>query len=226
MRRSTTFTLVLLTALLVSSASLGFASAVDYNKVGVKNGDTATYSGIGGTVGNTTTGTMDLVFWNITGTIVSANATLRWPNGTLILATTAKGNLTDGYQFAVFPLFIFLVVPNLSVNDSIAIGPSPLQYWKINETITMTAGGASRSVNHLIAPGAPNGLWDLYWDNETGITVKASIQTTPGNWMNWTMTSTSLWSGGLPATTLILVAAGVGVVVIAVAVYFVKFRHK
>jgi hypothetical protein len=225
MRRSTTFTLVLLTALLVSSASLGFASAVDYTKVGVKNGDTAHYSGIGGTAGNITTGTMDLLFWNITGTIVSANATLRWPNGTLILATTAKGNLTDGVQYGVFPIFVFLVVPNLSVNDSMVID-SPGQYWKINETITMTAGGASRSVNHLIAPGAPNGLWDLYWDKETGITVKASIQTDPGNWMNWTMTSTSLWSGGLPVTTLILIAAGVGVVVIVVAVYFIKVRHK
>jgi hypothetical protein len=225
MKRSTVFALAILTATLVFSASINSVSSADYSKIGVKNGDTGIYSMSGGPEGATLTGTARTIFFNITGTLVWMNLTITFSNGTTMPTITSAGYVDTGESEGGFlPLFIFLLAANLTAGDCM-VNNTEATGWNINETIPMIVAGVNRTVNHCSFMG---GAWDLYFDKATGISVKANVQVddAPVTWMNWTMTSTSLWSGGLPVTTIVLIGVGVGAVIVVAAVYFIKVRHK
>ena len=208
MRRTQVFFGIAMLAILVmSTAVLTSSTAADYSKVGVKKGVTATYSYalIGSKVNKAT-----FRFVNVTGTLVQVIDTFYNPDGSV---NGTEFSLVSNVSTGQYGIYEFLICANLAANDPIYIGAP----FAINETISMNAGGATRTVNHINATfyGSRVNEW---WDKQTGIMVKlvAGAQ-------NFTLTSTSLWS---PDITLLIISGVVVAVAVIAAVALLVRRHR
>ncbi|WXG47009.1 MAG: hypothetical protein WED05_10180 [Candidatus Atabeyarchaeum deiterrae] len=213
MRRSLVYSLVALSILVVLVASTTPAVAVDYTKVGVKVGDTATYRTA--MSGSTINKTFYLIY-GIIGTAFYINYTYFLPNGTVSSQGQLVGDTVTGGMLNV------LVTRNLTVNDQIYSG-SPI---RINDSSVMTFGGVSRIVNHARISG---GSYEFWWDKDTGLIVKINFYSS--GWLNMTMISTTAWFPVPPPgpidnpLMLPLLVMGALVVVLLVAIVVVA-RHK
>jgi hypothetical protein len=199
----------ILCMILVSSSALIFspAAAADYGKVGVKAGDFAVYSAA--TTNSSIFGNYSSVvvlFTNVTGVVVTLNATGFKSDGSKVSSVTLTGNVTDSMvtMYVVnttvnMPiLYGYLIPTNLSANDPIFYG-APLT---INRTTTMLIGGYNRTVNNLnytVEMYSISEALILYWDKLTGILVKSEAYISGTGWINQTLTFASMWMsrGGL-----------------------------
>lgn len=176
--------LAVLLALLTMLANCTSASAADYTKVGVKVGDIADYktSTDWGTYNRT-----HLLVYGVVGTVVYLNFTDYNTDGTVNNTRQIMGDILIG----TWPIYLYLTAANLTAGDPIWSG----SWAKINETITMTVAGASRTVNHLRTRASsqmPDGTFEVYWDKETGLMTKLNVWYF--GWINMTIISTDAWS--------------------------------
>jgi hypothetical protein len=209
LRKTYLYSLAALSILLVLGATINPTMAADYNKVGVKVGDTATYK-------YSTTGSTDnkstIFVWGVVGSLVYLNFTIYTPSGTV---DGKVQYLVDVYAGELIPRYLYLIAGNLTKNDALYHGSTG--FW-INDTTTMIISGVNRTVNHFRLPG---GLWESWWDKETGLMVKANILYYV--WFNYTMISTTAWSApaqppGLFSNPMTLVALGEGLVIVLLLV--------
>jgi len=227
MRQKLVYGLALLAVFLFFSTTIINASATSYT-VGVTAGTTASYNVT--QTDQTSTTTLTLTVTSVSGTSISFTAAGTFPNG-----TAAPGAETgDVTSDTAFPFFIGA---NLGAGDLVYPGA----IWTINDTETMTVGGASRSVNHLnwtyAALGQVYFILNLYWDKPTGMLAEGQFYVfglSGGLWLNITMTAAGITGGssgsgapgGLSSTDLVLIGAVV-VVVIVIAIFVVlRRRHK
>jgi hypothetical protein len=202
MRKTRICAFAMLSLLVVSLTALTPSRAADYTKIGVRIGDTATYSfaATGWTVDRFTISVLD-----VNGTLVKLNATYYNPNGsvnhTMILgpANVSRGQLGE-----------YLLCANLSAHDPICYVSEHSTAPAFSETVQMTVAGASRTVNHLNM-STPSIMVDRWWDKATGLLVKR-VHLAPYS-INLTLISTSLWSAGgglfgLDTTATLLLIGG------------------
>lgn len=228
----------MMTTLLVFSAMLTSSTAADYTKVGVKAGDTLDYS-VSANIGVPLTGTAHVAVVGVVGTNVTMTVVFTMTNGTQESLGTIWGNVSNGYSGIGIPMFVFMICPNLAAGDAAVIDSEGSSFLVINGTTTMVAAGASRQVNYILesfdmrtappaggqlAPIPPQVYVGMYWDKLTGVTAQC-ITNLGGDWMNFTLTSTSLWLPDIVPIVLIGAAVG-GVVIAGIAVYLLKFRKK
>ena len=229
MRQKLVYSLALLSILLFFSTTIINASATTYT-VGVTTGTTASYNVT--QTGSTSTTTVTLTVTGVSGTTITYTGTGTLPNGTIV-PVPGTGDVSTG---TAFPFFIGA---NLGPGD--AIGSTYGFALTINNTETMTVGGASRSVNHLnwtiALMGTVLAAFNLYWDKPTGMLAEGqfyALAGLSGSWLNWTMTSAGITGGstgsgapsGLSSTELLLIGVVVVVVVVVALVLVLRRRRK
>jgi hypothetical protein len=156
--------------------------AADYTKVGLNVGNTADYqTSVTGRAYNRT----HLLVYGIVGTVIYGNFTDYNPDNTVNQTYQIIGDILLGSN----NIFFFFTAANLTAGDPIYSGAS----WTINETITMTVAGTSRTVNHI---RTADGLFEAYWDKATGLMTKLNAWYI--YWFNMTIISTNAWSAPLP----------------------------
>jgi hypothetical protein len=213
MRKKAAFTPVILSIILFSSATATLSQSADYNKVGVKVGDTAEYSV---SVSSTDEVSMVINITNVSAPTVEINVTFYF-------STHPTQNETFIYDVSTGTGFIpILTAPGLSVGDPIYLGSSGM----INDTIAMTVAGTSRSVNHFNYSAPSFSYGEYYWDKNTGLLVKSSFGN-PNFSENISLTSTTSFNAAFPSVLVLLVAAGfVGTVLLIVLVIGVVLPRR
>ena len=198
---------ILFSIVIVLAATSSPSWAADYTKVGVRVGDFADYTV---QISDSNATRMHLYVYGIVETTVYLNITTFDETGNLQSSYTIMGDIRDGFTFLFYR---YLITPHLQKDDPIYSGASII----IAETLTMEVAGASRSVNQY---RTADSLIECWWDQATGIIVKLNLWFF--GWINITsMISTSLWSGGL-SETIILVIVGVSIFIIGVILgYFI-----
>jgi hypothetical protein len=171
--------LAVLLVLLAWSANCTSALAADYEKVGVKVGNTADYET---SLTNSDYNRTHILVYGIVGTTIYLNLTYYHPNGAVGLESQLLGDVFVGGGY----LFAYLLAANLTAGDPVYSGQTSL---KVNETTTMTVAGTSRTVNHL---RTADGLFEAYWDKATGLMTKLNFALI--GWINMTIISTDAWS--------------------------------
>lgn len=233
MRQKLVYGLALLSIFLFFSTTIINASATTYT-VGVTAGTTASYNVT--QTGYTSSTTVTLKVTSVSGTTITYAATGSLPNGTTE-AVPGTGDVSTG---TAFPFFIGA---NLGSGD--VIGSEYGFAFTINDTETMTVGGASRSVNHLNWTWALTGTvlvaLNLYWDKPTGMLAEwqfyenlTIVGGPAASWLNMTMTSAGITVGstgsgapsGLSSTELLLIGVVVVVVVVVALVLVLRRRRK
>jgi hypothetical protein len=218
MKKEIFFTSLLLSLIMLSTMATS-ASATDYTKVGVRAGNTADYN-------YTTpkaTGTVHIQFLQINGAEVTASISTTYSNGSKAPTTNVTSDLSTALFNRLFPL---LVAANLSKGDSVL--PNATNY-EIDETITMNALGANRTVNHL-DHNIGYSYFDAYWDKATGLAIKTNETVTeqqsiflgiPAGSYITNLIATTAFTTTYPAETavaLLITAAGIIAVTLAAAV--------
>jgi hypothetical protein len=223
MKKNLVFGLVILSVFLVLSATFASTKAASYSQLGVQTGDRADYSLIQDhPYPVNMSNAARINFDTVTGTFVSLTLLTYYPNGTVSSTITRMGDVSMGANYT----YLYVIAVNLTKDDPIFSGAT----FKINETIPLAVAGLQRLVNHLkVSVGFAH--YDLYWDQATGLMVKANqhIVSNGGIWQNLTLTSTTVFStSNVPASfDLVLVAAIGGVVgVLAMATVIVVRRRK
>jgi hypothetical protein len=199
--------LVVLSATLCSNPVRG----ADYTKVGVTLGATADYS-LSET--GSTANRMHVYVYGIVGSQVTLNITKYYPNGTIASQLQFIVDLVAGGLY-----FNWLISGNLAPTDAIYSGAS----YVISDAPTRQVAGASRPQNHVVDTnywGSGNRV-DFYWDQATGLATNMTVWFL--GWTNFTLMSTSLWSG-LPLVPILL--AGGAIVLIIAAIAIVVKRRK
>jgi hypothetical protein len=201
MKKSILFTLLFLSLITISTIMLP-AAAIDYTKIGVREGDTADYTsstmtGMGETstgIGVITTIGFHIEILQISGENVSINVRDIYANNSEGPNATFFGNMSSSN----YEIFLYLIPANLSQGDYAVTAPS--QYYiadsyHIVGTTTMLVAGVYRIVNHvqssdpIFIPGAPIDLgglmimketcsYDAYYDKVTGLLVSADLTVT------------------------------------------------
>lgn len=223
MRKKMVLGLGLLSMVLFVAMMCNPASAATY-AVGVKVNDTADYDVSTTLSGKTDATKMHVLVYGVVGTTVTLNLTYTFENGSQSKPEQLSGDVAGSNN-----VWYYLIAKNLTTNDPI----SPSSILKINGTETMTAAGASRTVCHLNSTFIFDS-GNVWWDRETGILVKSNLLILVSlwplhfAWINATLTSTSIWSGGLfgLSTTTLIIIAVVGVVVIAAIVLLARRGKK
>jgi hypothetical protein len=230
------FAFVVLLAILAFSTAINGAKAATDRSPGVHVGDMASYSLVCSAVPDWDK--FNISITKIEGTIVSYDVIFCYYDG------TAAYTIHDTSDVQRYNDFIepYILAGDLSAGDQIA---EYLGYPRmINKTITMDVAGSQRLVNYrewltiYYVPGVTDLPLiygeDMYWDKATGLTVKASVEWTPGlgggwnGWFNWTMTSMSLAtvsSGSDPMAVYIIVGC-VGFAAILIASLAGTTRRK
>jgi hypothetical protein len=186
--------ILLFSTLLVSSLTVTPSRAVDYTKVGVKVGDWAYYNFSENiTLAPAGTTNVNMSITNIQGSNVTARLVYYYANRSVSYTTGLEGNISSGQYNTSMPVLAFyLLVPNLTTNDSVYSGAP----YKINSTGVMVSGGLARQYVYAnITVGGNNQRG--YYDQATGINdaFNASGPGFGGHYQfGWRLNSTSLWS--------------------------------
>lgn len=157
---------------------------------------------------------MYITVHGIVGTEVTLNITTY--NGTIVDSSQlATGDIANHSASAL--IVMFLIAGGLQSGDKIY----PDVDWIINETISETWAGATRQINHF---NVAEGLFEGWWDQETGLMVKVNFWFF--GWINLTMTETDAWAPFdlLSPTNLVIGAAALGSII--VIVLLVRRRGK
>jgi hypothetical protein len=219
MNKKSICALALLSVLLVYCSVLAPSIAADYTKVGVKQGDTASYVVERTDFPSDLTGTAYVI--NVTGALVGLNLTFYNPGGSINSTLETVGNVTSGDGFPL-PIW-FLVAPNLAEGDKIYdIDHAPT----FNDTVSMNIAGYSRTANLLNLTDDPSNYLRTWLDQATGLFLQLMWHTTTVSY-NITLTATSVFGGGIsPTTLLLIVGAAAAVIVVAVATLMLRRRRK
>lgn len=224
MKKSLIYSLVLLSALFMSTAISTTAQGVTYN-VGVKPGDWAEYSETLSLSSLSVRVRIDIVA--VSGTTVTLNETLYNTNGSVAFRFQFSGDIAS--PLGMLYLGMNLIPANLAAGDALSSG-SP---YVINETVPMTIANSQRSCNHVAIHSniqSNSVSIDYYWDQVTGILVKEAVSYSgaSGSYSTTiTMTSTDLFTAGLGAMgTLVLGVVGVAVGVLMVVILVVTVRSR
>jgi hypothetical protein len=172
--------LAVLLVLLALLANCTSALAADYEKVGVKVGNTADYET---SLTSSDYNRTHILVYGIVGTIIYLNFTYYHPNGVVGSESQLVGDVFAGGGY----LFAYFLAANLTAGDPIYSNAPE----KINETITMTVAGTPRTVNHRSVI-TNNEYFDAYWDKPTGLMTKLNFWLL--GWINMTIISTDAWS--------------------------------
>lgn len=161
-------------------------------------------------------------------TDLALNFTWQFTNGTW--ANMGPGDVYLG-NWSVYPVdwldIMWIVNANSTKGHDINY---PLV---VNETTQMAVAGAVRTVNHVsVVTGDYQP--DIYWDNATGVLVKANIASNVlyhRIWTNVTMLDTNMWSSepGINGSAVSVVVVGgvaLAVAAVAIAVVIVKRRRS
>nr|MDO8133489.1 hypothetical protein [Candidatus Njordarchaeum guaymaensis] len=186
MRKRIICCLAILSMFMIGTIVYSPAMAANYNNVGVKMGDKAVYQvkTAGGLYNKTI-----IQVYSILPPKVYLNITRYKPEGSVYdthwwnrsIATWDTG------------MCYYLIAGSLSAGNNFTVDSTSIN---ITKTETMTAAGASRSVNYV------NGtipyilglyLHDCYYDKETGLLVKGDLSYF-GSWTNQSLISTTAWS--------------------------------
>jgi hypothetical protein len=223
MRGKLTSTIAALSILLVISATCTLSTATTYAP-GVSVGTVANYS-FGETGVNDASAKTEVT--SVNGAIVTFTITYYYSNGTQASSHTG---VTENVSSQEGEAWMFYLAANLAINNPIYVGST---LYKINGTLTdYSTAGASRTVNYMNVTFMSGSVQIVeYWDKPTGLMVKFAYHetVTTSRWINFTLTSTSLWGTGASGTIwgipwLYLAGAGVIVVVLIVAVVL-RRRH-
>jgi hypothetical protein len=211
--------MVLVSAFLISSTLASSSFAADYTRVGLNLGDTADYSVSRTNVPSTLVNLMRVQVVNTTGVLFELNITLYFQNGTVYQTWLQHGNVSGG------ELQAYMIVADLSAGEPIAlIAGAPT----INETVTMTVMGGPRTVNHLRQISG-NVTSEHYWDQKSGLIVQRNYND-QGEWINYTLLATSVWSPvAKPIVFMLLLAGGVSsftIVFAALTLYLTRKSRK
>jgi hypothetical protein len=223
-------------------------SATDFSKVGVRSGDWAQYkvsesvnrtlaSKMNFPIGSLFSGRENLVFTNVTGTIVTINITLYNLDGSENSSRVVVGNVSNslstqyvkGYGNFTLPIMWENIIPaNLSAHDPIYSGAS----MSINETKPMTVGNVSRVANHVNLTSIINSTtyykYSLYWDKQTGLMVSVQMYLSSLQlWVNESLIVTSLWQNSIGVSMVqVLLVGGVIAVVAFASGALVIYRRR
>jgi len=220
------------------------ASAVEYT-VGVKEGDWVKYGEI--SVSWNGTGTepqsvkdakqMDWVkveVQSVSGTTVSMTTTSHYKNGTDTPQTDSydvkSGQGTGGFFFVI-------IAANLKKGDPITTQPNAPT---INDTVTRTYAGASRSVNVLdvtFTSGSYTMKYVCRWDKATGIWLEVFTRqpdnpfAPTGAYVDYSVkaTETNIWTAdslGIISSNLPFIAIIVAAIVVIIVGIFIAKRKK
>ena len=203
------YSLALLSLFLFFAITSNPSWAADYNKVGVKVGDTADYAI---QEDNPEVTRLHLYVDGISETTITLELTYYFENGTQESTEQLTGDIGIGSGV----LYLFLITPNLVEGDAIYSGAPAT----IDKTFMMSTAGVSRLVNHY-SVGDPT--LDCYWDQSTGLIVKRTFWLF--GWMNLTMTAISLWPDGL-ALPLSLLSGIIGVFIFGVIAGYFTGKKK
>jgi hypothetical protein len=213
LKKTLSFTLAALTIILVLSVTINIAPAANYTKLGVQVGDYAVYKS---SITSSTINKTVMLIYGIVGTTVYLNFTNYLPNGAIASKDQAITDTVGGS----FVGWAYITASNLTANDPVYSGAA----YKINETKSMTIGGAARTVNHMNFTGFGTYL-DDYWDKTLGIMVKLNFFILIG-WWNYTLISFTSPGAPIAGISLTTIAAiGEGVVIILLLVYIVVSRR-
>jgi hypothetical protein len=217
MKKNLAFGLVVISVFLLLSATFASTKAASYTQLGVHTGDTADYTykqDIPAPINASNAARIN--FTSVSGTYIRITLTTYYPNQTVSSTNNRQGDVSIGGNYT----YLYAIATNLAKDDPIFSGAT----MKINETIILAIAGGSRIVNHFVGTvGAA--YYDLYWDKETGLMVKANqhLLTDGHLWQNLTLTSTTVFSFGFDPVLLVLVGGAIGVVVVA-AIIIVRRR--
>lgn len=180
MSRRSLCTVALVSMFLFSFVTLAPASAADYTKVGVKQGDVAEYKEVSDADPYTR---IVLRVESIASPIVELNLTF-------YIGATLNQSRQYNYNVSTWVDHFLMIAANLTDHDQFYANPS---CQAINFTEDMLFLGVSRTVLHLLYTRGP--YLELYWDKATGLLVKANYMTSP-EWINLTLTSTTAFATG------------------------------
>jgi hypothetical protein len=208
-RKKAAFALAVFSVLLFASAITTLSKAADYNKVGVKAGDTAEYST---SISSTNEVSMLIRIISVSAYMVTINVTYNYSTGP---------TQTDVVYFDVSRgtgFISILTAPGLSVGDPVYLGSSAA----IMDIIPMNVTGMTRTVNHYNFSIPGFAYEESYWDRDTGLLVKSSNRN-PNFSENITLISTTAFSS---VAVLVVVAGVVGALIVIVVVVEVIVRRK
>jgi hypothetical protein len=223
-------TLAALSLLLIFSATFTSSPAADYTKVGVKQGDLATYSIAmsSGTREKSETWpvtTLTVHVENLTAPLVTVNMTLYYSNGSVYLTRVMTEDIAQGW-FGPFVWWTpIIVAANLLAGDKPDLSG---RGRAISETTQMMVAGYNRTVNFANAAEYSEDTYSCWWDKATGLLVKFMLhmeEGTGGNpggynpvfvWSyNWTLVSTTAFRGSTDSVLYVGVGLGAAIAIIA-----------
>jgi hypothetical protein len=226
LRNKIVYGLALFSILLFFSTTINTATATSYT-VGVTAGTSADYSVK--QTGTTATGTIHINVTSVSTPKITYKESGSWANGTTITEFTVTGDVSDGSSL------LWFIGADLAAHDPVYTSALA----SINETVTMTVGGASRSVNHInLTIGSGSIVYviiNAYWDKPTGLLAQIMLYYTTIGWTNMTLSSTTAWGGGgglggegtiLGMSVTGLAAVGGALVIIIVIAVIVLRRRK
>lgn len=229
------YVLVACFVMLISVVPMVFGASV-----GVKVGDWVKYEVSASGNVSEGFGDFDQTEWmkgevlSVSGTNVTMQITAHYKNGSADKVDKLIGDIAGSSGNLSF----ILVPAGLKAGDAIPMsmfGSNPTNLV-INDTVSRTYAGASRSVNHFGMSASGSGYSvevAAYWDQATGVLMELSMSTvTPEENMQVSIkaTETNMWSSGLFGTLsnpiLIISIASVIIVAIAAVIILMTRRPK
>jgi hypothetical protein len=213
---------VMATLLILTSSTSPIAAATNYKAVGIKSGDTATYTyktNQGGAINQVATTTTYILA--LSGTQVTFVRVYNYANGSSYQSNTYTENVSRYVPGG--HVWLRLLPANLSVNDPIQVG----SHYKVNQTFTATFAGAQRSVNNVSF--LSHSISCSYeYDQATGLFLQSNLYLGSGHWENISLTSTTAWSAPTsnPADMLWVGLGTIGGFIIGVVIGFAITRRK
>jgi hypothetical protein len=209
--------------LLLAFSTTPISAAPNYKIVGVRTGDTATYSyntNMPDPVNQTSITTS--IILGVSGTQVTLLRNYIYPNGSSYGNDILNENISQ-YTLSGH-IWLRLLPANLSVGDPIQVGSS----LTVDQTFTATFAGMQRTVNNVTFMSSGMSCGKEY-DKETGLFLASNLYLGSNHWENVSLISTTLWSAPSPAEPISLLSVGLGAIVglvVGVAIGFVIKRRK
>jgi hypothetical protein len=223
MKRKSICGIAVLSMLLAFTSTFVPATAANYKDIGVSTGVSVIYQY--NSTASPSIHTLGVYYQSVVGTNATMIGTTYYGDGTIYGSFTKSGNISLYTNIFDQNLRPYVIAANLNVGDNVTIG-SPVTF-KINSSSTMLVAGAQRTVLNLNY-NQLGSRTDFYYDQSTGLTVKANIYEGGSNWENVTLISTNAWSAA-PAgisDTLLMAGIGIGGIVVGLAIGLVIGRAK
>jgi hypothetical protein len=215
--------IAVLSMLLAFTSTFMPATAANYKDIGVSTGVIVTYQY--NSTASPSIPRLSVYYQSVVGTNATMVGTTYHGDGTIHDSFTKSGNISLYTNVFAQNLRPYVIAANLNVGDNITIG-SPVTF-KINSSSTMSVAGTQRTVLNLNY-NQLGSRTDFYYDQSTGLTVKANIYEGGTTWENITLISTNAWSAAPAGVSdlLLLTGIGIGAIVVGLAVGLVIGRRR